>query len=82
MELTQFLKGKKVKYMTDARVEVILEIDSAKEEFHSEELEPSTPANDWYPAMRSWTVLVVTFTTGFKKSYNSFKDINVIEDEK
>lgn len=49
MNLTQLLKGKLVKVMTDAKVEVELEIKEAKEERHSRDLEPATRENDWWP---------------------------------
>jgi hypothetical protein len=42
MKLTDLLKGKKVNIMTDARVVVQLEILSAEEEHHSQDLEPAT----------------------------------------
>lgn len=50
MNILDLLKGKKIAYMTDAKVEVMLEIKEAKEEHHSRDLEPSTAANDWWPA--------------------------------
>ena len=82
MQLENLLKGKKVKVMTNAKVEVELEIKSVKENMqnHSEDLEPSTKENDWWPAQRSWTTyeIYVEFTNGFSKTYNSLSQINVV----
>jgi len=79
MELTELLKGKLVKIMTDAKVEVELEIQEAEERKHSKDLEPSTRENDWWPASKDWTTIEVTFTNGFKKSYGSFSEIKLVE---
>jgi len=75
MEITDLLKGKKVKVMTDARVEVVLEIKSAEETRHSRDLEPATPQNDWWPKSEDWTTIDVEFTNGFTKSYRSLSEI-------
>jgi hypothetical protein len=45
---------------------VTLEIESYKTENHSEDLEPSTRANDWWPATRDWTTNTITFVDGSK----------------
>lgn len=79
MDLTKILKGQKVKIMTDAKVEVELEIESVKEETHSVDLEPSTRENDWWPKSRDWTTFEVVFRNGFKKSYKSLSEINLVE---
>lgn len=75
MEITELLKGKKVKVMTDAMVEVVLEIESAKEERHSRDLEPATPQNDWWPKSENWTTIEVKFTNGYHKSYRNLSEI-------
>ena len=75
MEIADLLKGKKVKVMTDAMAEVVLEIESAEEERHSRDLEPATPANDWWPKSHDWTTIEVKFTNGFRKSYRNLSDI-------
>jgi len=46
MDLTDLLKGKKVNYMTDAKVLVQLEIEEVEEKFNSRALEPATREND------------------------------------
>jgi hypothetical protein len=78
MDLTELLKGRTVNYMTDAKVVVQLVIESVEEIKHSQELEPSTRENDWWPATRDWTTLGVKFTNGHYKSYNSLQDIDVV----
>lgn len=79
MSILDLLKGKKIAYMTDAKVEVMLEIKEAKEEHHSRDLEPSTAANDWWPASEDWTTIEIEFTSGFKKSYRSLGEIKIID---
>lgn len=79
MDLTLLLKGKIVNYMTDAKVVVQLEIKTAIEKNHSEDLEPSTPENDWWPPIRNWTTIEVEFTNGFKTSYNKLSEIDLVK---
>lgn len=79
MKLTDFLKGKKVNYKTDAGVIVQLEIKSVKEVHHSRDVGPSNAQNDWWPAQETWYTWDVEFTTGFKKSYDTIEAIDIIE---
>jgi len=79
MKITDLLKGRIVKIMTDARIEVELEIEEVEEVRHSRDLEPSTRENDWWPKSENWTTINVTFVNGFKKQYNSFSQIDLIE---
>ena len=79
MDLTDLLKGKKVNYMTDAKVNVVLEIESVEEKRHSVDLEPATRENDWWPKSNDWTTIDVKFTTGFIKSYRTITDIDLIK---
>jgi hypothetical protein len=79
MDLTDLLKGKKVNYMTDAKVNVELEIESAEEERHSRDLEPATRENDWWPKSEDWTTIDIKFTSGFVKSYKSLSEIQLIK---
>ena len=79
MDLTDLLKGKKVNYMTDAKVSVVLEIESVEEKRHSVDLEPATRENDWWPKSNDWTTIDVKFTTGFIKSYRTITDIDLIK---
>lgn len=78
MNVLDLLIGKKVSIMTDMKVEVELEIKKVKEVAHSQNLEPSTAANDWWPASRDWTTYIVYFTNGSQKEYESLKQINVL----
>jgi hypothetical protein len=78
MDLTELLKGKKVRIMTDAKVEVQLEIESVDEKRHSRDLEPSTRENDWWPRTEDWTTFEVKFTNGYIKSYRSLKEIDTV----
>jgi hypothetical protein len=81
MELTELLKGRKVNIMTDAKVMVQLEIKTAKEEHHSQDLEPATRENDWWPKSREWSTIEVEFTNGFRKSYGSFSEIDIVKEK-
>ncbi len=81
MDLTQLLKGKKVNYMTDAKVMVELEIKSVTEQHHSRDLEESTRENDWWPRSEDWKTIDIEFTTGFKKSYRSLSEIKLVDEE-
>jgi len=79
MDLTDLLKGKKVNYMTDAKVMVELEIESVEEKHHSRDLEPATRENDWWPKSEDWTTIQVKFTTGFVKEYTSLTNIDLVK---
>ena len=77
MNILDLLKGKKVEIMTEVRVPVELEIREVIEEHHSEELEPSTRENDWWPATRDWKTYTVKFTNGATKTYRSLNEIKL-----
>lgn len=77
MKLIDLLKGKKINYMTDAKVVVQLEVKNVEEERHSRDIGPSTPENDWWPEQETWTTINIEFTNGFKKSYRSLSEIEI-----
>lgn len=79
MKILELLKGKKVNVMTDAKVVVQLEVVTAEEKPHSEDLEPSSEKNDYWPKSRDWTTIEVTFTNGFRKTYKSVNDIELVD---
>ena len=70
-------KGRKMKVPTDMGVDVELEIFEVKDVKHSQDLEPATRENDWYPASRSWSTIRVTFTNGKSKEYSSINEIKI-----
>ena len=78
MDVLELLVGKKMKVMTDMKVEVELEIASVKENHRSVEIGPSTRENDWYPETRNWTTLTVTFTNGAKKEFDNLTSIKIL----
>lgn len=78
MNLLDLLVGKKMKVMTDMKVEVELEIKKVEEKHHSQDLEPATAANDWWPASRDWTTYTVYFTNGSTKVFSSINEIKII----
>lgn len=68
MTLGEILKGaligKKLRHRNRYGRTVILEIEDIKTTNHSEDLEPATPANDWWPASRDWTETRIYFVDG------------------
>jgi len=70
MNILELFKGKKIMVMTDMGVEVKMTIKQVREEHCSEDLEPATPLNDWWPKTRDWTEYVVEFTTGKTKKFD------------
>jgi hypothetical protein len=57
-----------------------LRLKEVNEQHHSRDLAPATSANDWWPPSEDWTTIEVEFTNGFKKSYRSFSEIELIVD--
>jgi hypothetical protein len=78
MNVLELLIGRKMKVMTDMKVEVELEIAKVDECPHSEDLEPATAANDWWPPSRDWKTYRVTFANGATKEFSSLSEIKVI----
>lgn len=78
MKPLDLLIGKKIIVKTDVGVNVELEIKKVEAEHHSEDLEPSTQANDWWPETRDWTTYRVHFTNGHSKLYHSLNEIEVL----
>ena len=78
MKIWDLLIGRKVRVMTDMKVEVELVIKSINENKHSEDLEPATAANDWWPASRDWKNYSVKFENGATKVYDNLDQINLI----
>jgi hypothetical protein len=79
MNILDLLIGKKMKVMTDVKVEVELEIKNVEAKHYSEDLEPATAANDWWPASRDWTTYKVYFTNGSSKVFSSVHEIKIVE---
>lgn len=78
--ISSSLKGRYAKIMTDAKVEVFLQIESVKPDHRSRDLEPATRENDWWPKSENWTVYIVNFTNGYQKEYRNLDDINIAEE--
>jgi hypothetical protein len=72
------LKGKKVKILTDVKVEVELTIDNVKIEHHSRQITPDTRENDWWGELINWKTYKVTFTNGYSKEYKDITDIKLL----
>lgn len=78
MNLIDLLNGKKMNYMTDAKVIVQLEIKTVKEISHRRDLEPATSANDWWPDSEEWKTFEIEFTNGFVKTFRSLAEIDIV----
>ena len=82
MNAIDLLIGKKVKVMTDMKVEVELEIQEVKNTTtsHTRQITPDTPENDWWGETETThnVSYTVTFTNGSTKKYHSLESINVI----
>jgi hypothetical protein len=79
MKILDLLKGRKIKVMTDALVEVELEISHITTQKHSVELTAGTKENDWWPETKDWTTYQVHFTNGFIKGYFNLDDIQLMD---
>ena len=79
MKVLDMIVGKKMKVMTDAKVEVELVIERAELKHHSRDLAPATAANDWWPPSQSWTTVEVKFTNGHVASYSNIEGIDVYD---
>ena len=80
MNALDLLKGRKMKVMTDAKVEVELEIEKVEPNQHERVITPDTRENDWWGESVYWNTYMVHFTNGFKKDYDSIKAIEIIEE--
>ena len=77
MNVLELLQGKSIMVQTDVGPIVELVIKEVVENHHSQDLEESTAANDWWPATRDWTTYTVKFTNGRQKNYDSLSQIKV-----
>lgn len=78
MDVLQLLIGKKMKIMTDLKVEVELEIKEVEIKHHSRQITPDTPQNDWWGETKNWETYLVKFTNGATKEFDTITDIKVM----
>lgn len=78
MNVLDLLVGKKMKIMTDMKIEVELEIKEVTEKRHSRQITPDTRENDWWGETENWSTYIVKFTNGAQKDFNSINEIKVI----
>ena len=78
MDVLQLLVGRKMKVMTDLKVEVELEIEKVTVESHSRQITPDTPQNDWWGESVDWKTYLVKYTNGATKRFDAITDIKVI----
>lgn len=79
MNILDLLKGKEILVKTDVGVDVTLVIKEVKENHHSRQITPDTPANDWWGESVEWSTYTVYFTNGHTKTYDSLNAIKLIE---
>ena len=78
MDVLQLLVGKKMKVMTDLKVEVELEIKEVEVLPHSRQITPDTKENDWWGESIDWKTYLVKYTNGSTKEFNNITDIKII----
>jgi len=77
MNVLELMIGKKMLVKTNVGIEVELEIKRVEEKSNSQDLEPATRENDWWPASRDWTTYIVYFTNGYRQEYSSLSQIKL-----
>jgi hypothetical protein len=78
MDILDLLIGKKMKVMTDLKVEVELEIKVVEIKTHSRQITPDTRENDWWGESIDWKTYLVKFTNGANKEFDNITDIKII----
>lgn len=78
MNVLELLVGRKMKVMTDLKVEVELEIKKVTTQHHSRQITPDTQANDWWGETQNWETYLVEFTNGSSKVFNDITEIKVL----
>lgn len=79
MKALDLLKGKAMMVLTNVGVKVELTIDRVVEERKSQDLEPATKENDYYPSSFQYADYTVHFTNGHKESYRYISEIVIID---
>jgi hypothetical protein len=83
MKLSEILKtalvGKKLRHRNQYGRTVILEIEDIKTTNHSEDLEPKTAANDWWPATRDWTETRIYFVDGSSIQTYQGENLDIVD---
>lgn len=75
--LRNALLGKRVKIMTDMKVEVELTITDIKQVSHTRDIGPSNGGNDWWPDQETWYTYLVSFDNGVVKDYSNLESIKL-----
>ena len=78
MDVLELLVGKRMKVMTDMKVEVELEIKEVVQNIHTRQITPDTRENDFWGETSTSHSYTVKFTNGGTKKYNSLNEIKVI----
>src|ERR1035437_6729831 len=79
MNVLQLLVGKKMKVMTDLKVDVELEIKEVEVKHHSKQITPDTRENDWWGESINWKTYLVKYTNGATKEFDNITDIKIIK---
>lgn len=71
------LRGKRVRIPTRLVRDIELTITDVKAIPHVRDLEPSSPANDWWPLQETWYSYLVYFDNGEVRSYSNLDEITL-----
>lgn len=77
--LMTVLVGKKLKHRNYWGRDEILEVESVKMDSVTRDLEPSTQANDWWPASETRQFIKVIFVNGSYKEFDINNKWDIIE---
>lgn len=78
--LKSHLIGKKLRHRNRYGRTVVLEIEDIKTTNHSEDLEPRTQKNDWWPPTRDWTVTKIHFVDGSSIETYEGQKLDIVDD--
>jgi hypothetical protein len=77
--LSDFLVGKKLRHRNQHGREVVLEIEKAAIDHHSQEDEPATRENDWWPKTTDWTTFTIQFVDGSRKEFSFTSTLDIVD---
>lgn len=76
LTIPDLLEGKDMLVISDVG-EIRLTVKKVEFRTHTVELGPSTRENDWWAPSYDVETIVITFTNGFAKNFNSWSEIKV-----
>lgn len=58
---------------------VVLEVEKAAIDHQSQDLEPATQANDWWPKSHDWTEFKIQFVDGSVKLFGFSDHLDIVD---